>query len=252
MTKVCSIDACTRVCYARSLCALHYKRLLRHGDPQGDIAPRGTRRPCHVAGCDMDAEGRGLCHGHLLRVLRTGDAQEGKPLRRGRSDASCAVASCDTSSHAKGLCQTHYRRVRKHGEPLGHQPIKTAAGNGWISHGYRYLAVPPELLHLSGGDTKISEHRLVMAMHLGRPLLTEETVHHRNGDRLDNRIENLELWSTTQPKGQRVVDKLAFALRLLEAYAPELLSPALRAEHGIGTASEGDGPDSSARNLHSE
>jgi len=57
-----------------------------------------------------------------------------------------------------------------------------------------------------------------MEQHLGRALLPEESVHHINGVRHDNRLENLELWSSSHPAGQRVSDKVAWAREILALY----------------------------------
>jgi hypothetical protein len=57
-----------------------------------------------------------------------------------------------------------------------------------------------------------------MEQQLGRKLLPGENVHHRNGVKTDNRSDNLELWSTSQPYGQRVEDKVQWAREILMLY----------------------------------
>jgi hypothetical protein len=63
------------------------------------------------------------------------------------------------------------------------------------------------------------QHRVVMEELLGRALSPHENVHHTNGVRHDNRPENLELWVTSQPSGQRPADLVEWAKEILRIYS---------------------------------
>lgn len=106
---------------------------------------------------------------------------------------------------------THCRSCRP-------RPLHLRNGGRVRSNGYVLLYTPG---HPRARRNYVSEHTLVMEELLGRYLLPNENVHHRNGIRSDNRRENLELWTHMQPTGERVEDLVSFARSILEVYGSE-------------------------------
>ena len=103
----------------------------------------------------------------------------------------------------RAYCSENCRRV-----PIGYRRTS--------KDGYVQIRVP---LGYPGAILKgewMQEHRYVVQESLGRPLSSKENIHHINGNRSDNRLENLELWAVHQPIGIRLSDYHCSGCRCLD------------------------------------
>lgn len=188
--------------FTRRMCPRHYQQWKREG---------GLGVKCIIDDCERFADTRGLCGTHLARERAAG----------GGGVDPCSIDWCDRGGTQNGLCGAHYYRLQN-GLDMDAPFRKAGEWQPWYetSKGYvqRRKSMP------DGGRVWQWQHRFVMEEYLGRDLLPEENVHHLNGDRADNRIENLEIWNTSQPCGQRPEDKVEYALEILSLYAPHRLA----------------------------
>ena len=205
---------------------------------------RHYNKPCSFVGpdgqpCHGQARAHGLCSSHLWQL------DQGKPLtpllgRHGRKYDHCTFPDCTRKHQSGGLCSGHNTQ-RRRGQPLrplgpwGRPPNPEGR---WIDpKGYVYVRCPVEN-HPNAKSRKgwIAEHVWVMTQMLGRPLRPGETVHHRNLIKGDNRPSNLELWTSHQPKGARVVDMLSGAGGSSPSMQMPLSGPPSPAVHSPGVA----------------
>lgn len=144
----------------------------------------------------------------------------------GRTRAS--ILTCERCGKRFLTNHNHRRRARFCTRQCGgkgrrREGLKGSAASNWqggrkIERGYVVVWAPDHPTRVGKAKPYVFEHRLVMEKRIGRVLETHENVHHINGQRDDNRDENLELWSTWQPCGQRVEDKMKWVWEMVGLY----------------------------------
>lgn len=241
----CNHEGCDRRHCSLGYCSTHYSQFKRTGTTT-DIRARYRGYGCKIDECENPHKSKGLCDKHYNYALREGygvcrfegceepkftktkgfcashwrQDRDGKELLS-LKNAKCKFEGCNklalSRGEFRGWCNGHKLQLKKDGvvKPLTH---RERSGGTWRlnSQGYVITKIP-------GTHKVLLQHRVVMEQFLGRTLLPWENVHHINGDRMDNRIENLELWTKTQPPGQRVEEKLTWALEFIKMYGPEYL-----------------------------
>lgn len=200
---------------------------------------------CEFEGCEKKSDTRGFCQAHYNKIQQA----EGRWF-----DEKCADG-CDRYALTRGYCAPHYNKRRNAGEfsktpvcrwhgctrrcvgvkdDLCSAHMKVASTEGALRDlktqpgywGKWYVTPGGYVVRKRGngqGRNYQLQHRFFMQEHLGRELLNTETVHHKNGNRQDNRIENLEVWSGIHPRGARSEDQVEWATEILRLYRPEAL-----------------------------
>lgn len=214
--KKCCIDGCDGYVLAKGRCSKHYSSACRSGEIVRKPTAVVNSGSCPIDGCGKPRYGRGFCQSHYERLRKYGDPLGAAPKKTGME---CSTPNCNKPVIANGVCAACYSRIKKRGSVAYSKKHLARFSDVIDDQGYVQVLAPS---HPNARKSKrIPQHRLVMSEFLGRPLHEGENVHHKNGNRSDNRIENLELWVTSQPAGQRPTDLLKWAREIIATYGDE-------------------------------
>jgi len=169
---------------------------------------------CSFNLCVRKSYAKELCQSHYKMSLR-GEALRQLRPREGARLKTCTFNGCDKPHKGNNFCSGHNYQMKKYGKTFPIKYQQPGVWGEWFKHPSGYVR---RTRTLNNKREMQSQHRLIMEEFIGRSLLPEESVHHKNGIRDDNRIENLELWASSHPSGQRVEDLVVWAKEILKRY----------------------------------
>lgn len=237
----CGVEACEKFVYGLGYCYKHWRRFKSTGNPVGLKNREIGTGTINAAGYKLVflpghpcADKRGLTMEHRVvmseilgrPMLKHEQAHhlDGDKLNNDPSNLELWVRQQPHGQRVEDLVARAKRVLELYqGTVLPNRPVLN-------------LKTPTLDLSLPGKITKngykmvrsndgcnssgyIMEHRLVMQQMMGRILKKEENVHHKDGNKLNNQADNLELWARSQPSGQRAEDLVSWASQVITSYA---------------------------------
>lgn len=173
--KLCKVELCNQKIYAKGFCSKHYQRLTKTGTLELKTFPT----KCEIFECNGQYFSNGYCAKHYARFKRHGNPERGDSI--GNIPLDCKIIPGHENYCASKDGRIFSRNYRNSGETI---ELSQSIGNG------KYKTVQ------LGKKNSFVSHRIIAKTFIENPNNYPQ-VNHINGDKGDNRVENLE-WCTAK------------------------------------------------------